>query len=59
MIFCNFPKGGPKHEKSPTVELWLAYRLSVFIGFLKKFGFRLLLTISTANLRSDKIRKVR
>ena len=35
MILCNFPRGGPKHEKSPTVELWLAPRMSVFIGLKK------------------------
>ena len=56
MIFAIIEQVVQKHEKSPTVKLWLASRMSVF-NVLKKIG--LLLTISITYLRSDKIRKVR
>ena len=53
MIFCNFPRGGPKTRKKSSVELWQ------FSLEFKKIGFGLLLPISKTYLRSDKIRNVR
>ena len=36
MLFAIFHGVVQKHEQSPTVELWLASRMSVFIEFQKK-----------------------